>query len=667
MPRSNDPEEVDKRFEALEKKLLDEFRTLGETLDSLKPTPQSEDFISKYGSRPWAAAGSAAKAGIGELKNGALLVMKGDTMGGTAAILSGIGSVSALMQLAGPVGSITAGAMAILTGIISAVLDALKPATRSLEDKIKGMLTDETLKADHDNLYGAYMSWATIQAEISSLVQDRERAAKLIQNDRTETDPSKKLSDREREEKSEIAAGMPWTTLTKYSGWRDHQRVIFTTFSALSSRQGQHSKEWMPLYDLTIQYALNFWVGFTSMAALVDSAGAKTYCVARDLLAKQLRDELYGSHFASLNEGTLWAMYFTGSGTYQSKGSDAYTPEGSSLYWYPSHNNLYQYSGVFGEGAVSTQENLGGEVVSFAVSSSGTIFSAGKISGNYRLCAGRGNADGSPGWRIEPQSQLCDQVFIGEKHNGNIKVIALHGHGHKFTVLDYDDGIDRNFEDNPTAWTPNDRRWLSRRTYGIPDEKTILSLAVDPRSLVDGERLAIYAFALDESDGGKCYRYTLDETKGYIAEVQAFDETSMTPEQIRVATFGVAPKANRSEIGPFSVSCTNAVIIAQVGNKAWAFERLGNLAWREWDLPKHFEDPSLTFYEAHGYEDGAFVCITDRGLRMRYWKVETKQPAFAREGKIQTVRFVRQSSRQAGVMLELLARMESVAAQAADA
>ena len=70
---------------------------------------------------------------------------------------------------------------------------------------------------------------------------------------------------------------------------------------------------------------------------------------------------------------------------------------------------------------------------------------------------------------------------------------------------------------------------------------------------------------------------------------------------------------------------------------------------------------------AHGYDDGAFVCITNKGLRMRYWNVETKQPAFAREDKIQTVRFVRQASQQAGVMLKMLASMELVVAKASEA
>ncbi|WP_158820367.1 hypothetical protein [Granulicella sp. S156] len=627
-------------------------------MQSLVPTPQSDDFITKYGNRPWAAAGTAAKAGVGELKNGALLVMKGDTMGGTAAILSGIGSVSGLMSLAGPVGAIIAGVMAIFTAIISAVLDALKPATRSLEDKIKGMLTDETLKVDRDILYGAYESWATIQVELSSLVQAREQAAKSIQNDLTQTDPNKKLSATALAEQIKIAGGMSWTKLTNYSGWRDHQKTIFTTFSALSSRKGQHSKEWMPLYDLTIQYALNFWVGFTSMAALVDHNGAETYRVARETLAKQLRDELYGSHFASLNEGALWAIYYSGPPSFESAG---YSP-----YILAAHNNLYQFSGVFGEGAVLTQENLGGQVVSFAVSSGGTIFSVGKIDG-YRLCAGRGKADDSPGWRIEPNKRLSDQVFIGERHDGIIKVISLHTNGHNFTVFDYDDGIGKSYENNPTAWTPNDRRWLSHKTYGIPDGKTILSLAVDPRSLIYGEPLAFYAFALDESGGGNCYRYTLDETKGYIADAQIFHETWMTHEQIRVETFDVGPRANRSQISPCTVSCTGNGIFAQVGNMAWVFERSGDHTWRKWNLPNYFDDSSLTFHQAYGGDDGAFVCITNKGLRMRYWNVETKQPAFAREDKIQTVRFVRQASRQADVMLELLASMESVVTQAANA
>lgn len=647
---------VRNHLRGMESQLTQEFNRLDKTVESLKPSTTNKGFLDTYGSRPWPAAGAAAGKGVVELKNGALQVMKGDTVGGTAAIFNGIGSISGVMALAGPVGSIMAGVMSIFTSIISAILNVLMPPTRSLEEKIQGMLTDQTLSNQFSNVKGAYSSWNTIQAEISNEVALREKAARLLEDNLKETDPSKKLPEEILKAQKLIADGWSWERLTTYSNWRTHQQTIFTTFSLLTKEQGRHSKEWMPLYNLTIQYALNFWVGFTSMGALVDEGSHSTYGVSRASLAQELRAALRAGQFASLNEGALWAMHYSGN----------FASDNGSAYNGSTHDNLIQFDGVFDKGAVNVQDNLGGQVYSFAVSSGGTIFSGGKTDNSLKpkLCVGRGKCDETPVWVVKPGAPECQQVVIGERHNGIIKVLALHASGSKITVHDFDDRLGRTFESSPATWTPHDERWGTATTYDVPNARNIASMAVDPRSLVDGEKLAIYAFAL-MADGGVCYRYQFDEECRTLHIAETYNDTWMTTAAFEQATFDRRALLWQGNICPCTVSCTWHTILVQVGNIAWVYERSGNTTWRKWEsLPDFFGKPELIFHQAYVYDDNAYVGMTNMGLHMRYWDLEKNCPAYASENKLQSLRFIRHPSQQAGVMLNLLGAMEKEASNA---
>jgi len=640
--------------EALSRDLQAMFTTLDTESPVLAPTPQNKGFIEKYGARPWRAAGADVAKGIAEISAGAASIRGGDTLGGTSAILKGIGSISGFMALAGPLGAIAAGVMSVITAIVAAVLDALKPAAESLEQKIERLLISQDLRNARHALVAARSAGNVTLAEIDALAGVRKRASEGL--------AGAGADDPRLDTLREQAEGTPWTELKAF-GWVDQFKTIGASFATLSDSKGYGSKEWLGVYDLTIQCATEFWMQFEALAGLVRAIEMPAYQAARRVLAAELQVNIAASHFASLNEGDFYSTWINGNHF------------GWSMYKGDLHNHLYRVQGVFGAGGGANQADLGGQVAAFAHASSGTLFTVGYVSDDH-LFAGRGN---DQGWRIARGAPRCEQVVIGEMADDMIKVVALQDHGKTILVCDFNDeqGTSAGFEQSPEAWTPHDKRWEKMVPYAIPDQWTMLSVAIDPLSLRKNAPLVLYGFGLVEYGGGNCCRLQVDEKTGKVS-VQAIDETWLTPDQIRAATGGVLPPqdgtgkvvpSRLANVSPATVTCARKVILAQVGDTAWVYEREGDRTWRSWDVRKVFWNQDwgaadLQCYQARAFEDEAMVCQTNRGVVLRYWDERQRALILARNDKIQSPWFSRDVARQGGVALELSAILREAAAPA---
>src|SRR5262245_5833415 len=103
---------------------------------------------------PFGTVDTSIQGGLQEFTAADQSCRSGDTMGGSAAVLRGIGSLSAALALAGPAGAVAGALMAAITSIISAILEAMKPATDSLESKLEKIIVAQELKNTHASLVG---------------------------------------------------------------------------------------------------------------------------------------------------------------------------------------------------------------------------------------------------------------------------------------------------------------------------------------------------------------------------------------------------------------------------------------------------------------------------------------------------------------------------------
>ncbi|MBK6579798.1 MAG: hypothetical protein IPG17_27160 [Sandaracinaceae bacterium] len=167
----------------------------------------------------------------------------------------------------------------------------------------------------------------------------------------------------------------------------------------MAKKRDLASTEWLALFDITINYALRFWIAFESMAGLVGGDGttdehapaynnAQLFHALRRIVARQLREDIASVYFEAQNKAQIYHLW---SGVER-------------------RQKIGRRVGVSGQTAEPNQW-LGGKSSSFAISSGGTIFSSGITAGMEPLYVGRGGAES---WQAAPGAAFCDQVFTAE-------------------------------------------------------------------------------------------------------------------------------------------------------------------------------------------------------------------------------------------------------------
>jgi hypothetical protein len=370
----------------------------------------------------------------------------------------------------------------------------------------------------------------------------------------------------------------------------------------------------------------------------------RTFRRTRKAVAKRLRDDILDVHFHSVNEVDFYALYL-GSGV---------PPYGRGIGSYASRmNSIYHRIGVI-ENPDMADINVG-ESANFAVAASGTIFSVG--SNPYTLYAGRLGIEWFKVDQAAFRGDDVEQVTIGELDNDKVVVVCLHGQGHKISFCEFDDAADTFHETKPHAWSAGAWRWGGWSTYGLPDQVTVLSLAVKAHP----PGYSLYAFALDSSGNGQAYEVTFTAGEAN-ARMQAFPDTWFSRSAIFDATNSIAPAPNRQELSPVTISCgMGDTLYVQIGHEMRVRD---NGKWYVWPMRQYSGVSDLDIYQARGFEDGTVVLSTNKGLIMRYLDPKSGwKPRDFTDEKIITICFSKGVSRQASTVQELLKVVTEAAEQ----
>lgn len=563
------------------------------------------------------AAGESVQQSIDEFANAAAAFESGDTMGGTAMVMRGFGSLSGTMALiAPPVGALVGALLGAITSIIAAILEAMRPETESLEQKLEKMIRKGALRQAYVAMSAGKATWELAETKIFMLAEQRQKAADLLLQDKAH--PS--LSDAERKELEDICAGRTWEYLTQNIGWERHKALISESFATLAQERGTVSSEWLALFDITVSYAVRFWMAFESMAGLVGDPGhnkigsaynnMQLFQALRRVVARQLAEDIASVYFEAQNTAKIYHLW-AGIETYQEIG--------------------YRV-GITGQ-SVETTQWLGGKSSTFAVSPGGTIFSTGTKTSTEPLYFGRGNAP----WQESSAVQYCDQVFLGESNKSEIIVALLYGYGQKVKFMSFDDreGIG---EDSVRNWTPNDKRWAVIKEFDFSSHNlTILHLAIRPNRY--GYAVQALGYRKVEEDV-QLYDVLFAGNKIAVAKNSPYFNAAQVKEQLGGNLWC------KSAQSYCAISYYLGEPVVQLGALVQFWE--GGKP-QLWDLRErgHLNASDIKVHQARFFPDLTLVCATNKGLFMRCKADPSdKEPTWVVDRALQTNWFDKHGSKE---------------------
>ncbi len=568
-------------------------------------------FNKDYEKTPFAAAGKDAAAGLKEFVSAAESFKHGDSVGGSSSLLKGIGSFASAMAIAGPAGAAAGALLAAITGLISAILDAMKPAMESLESKIEKLLVTEDLTLMYGEMQAGNVALSHVMQEIEN------QEGKLVGS-----------------------AGMTYAQLTgilnPIAYWAAHEKNILKTMQHLKSFSHSHSREWMPLFDITVAYALRYWLVFESIAALIVEEDKHNYLSHRKITADAIKNSIENIYLSSLNEADFYHLTMGDVAKAYPYDVDQRSAELSIF------SSLALRTGLIDGGAYTMDA---GKLCTFAPSTGGTLFLGATHS---RLYYGRGN-----NWVQVLNCPGCEQVFIGEHSNNKICVVCVHDSGRRFSFAIFDDTSGSVHENGIDSWSTGDWRWGKWCTYDVPEERTILTMAIQP---VERGDFAFWAFVLAKGGGAGLSQISINNEVKLIP----VHETWLPQQKLQDVMFNVSLTAKRWEISPCTISLVGETIFLHVGNQMMIRE-LGK--WVTWELQGQdfFWDPALNIYQARAFADGSLIFATNKGLYARYTALDGKLTSPI-DTSIKTLWFWKQCSDQAVTVKELYKLVASAGA-----
>lgn len=589
-----------------------------------------DNFNKKYEKTPYGVFGTAANNGLNEFNKANAAFKSGDTMGGSAAVLRGIGALSAgLVLVGGPVGAAIGAVLGLLTGVIAAILDALKPATDSMISKIEKLIFEQSLREAYNDIKGGIAGWELIEKQIDNLVA----SGRLI----------------------------TWEFLNQTVPWQEHYVRINRCFSTLQTNARVHSGEWLPLFDLNIIYAMRFWVYLENLSLIFcrerlppdpDShemlpleptlPQVKTFYDMRQLAAKNLRDGVLNTHYSSVNEVDFYSLWLSPGRPYKN-GVDSLTWQANPIY--------HRVGALHG----SANENLSiGKSICFEIAQSGTFFSAG--TNPLTLYAGRPEG----GFKAPPVSfgNGLEQLAIGDFGNDKLGVVCVYANGRQLSFCSFDDRSGTHHEKKHGGWTPGDWRWGTWGKLWLQG-RSILSLAMQPYPT----HWSLYAFTVDRSGNGELCLATWTGDNPNL-KMTPFPETHFSKASLTEAMFGFTPEYGRRGISPCLVTCLGDDLFLQVGKRICHRK---NGKWECWNAQDVLGISGLAVYQARHYADGTTLFSTNQGVIMQYPNPQNDwKPNIYQDKVIETIWFNKAVSSQALTALQLLIQVTEAAKQPID-
>lgn len=582
-------------------------------------------------------AGHDLQESIDHLAEAAEAFKSGDTLGGTAMVMRGIGALSGTLALvAPPVGALVGALLGAITSLIAAILEAMKPQSESLEQKLKRFIEEESLSNAYIAMSAGKAEWEVAEMKIYMLAEQRQRAADLLAQD----DANPQLSVIEREQLMRVCEGRSWEYLTQNIGWERHKARISASFAALAKKRDLASTEWLALFDITMNYALRFWIAFESMAGLVGGDGstdehapaynnAQLFHALRRVVARQLQEDIESVYFEAQNKAQIYHLW---SGVER-------------------RQNIGRRVGVSGQTVEPTQW-LGGKSSSFAVSSGGTIFSSGITDGKEPLYVGRGGAES---WQAAPGAEFCDQVFTAELGEpGEVLVMNLHSYGQRLSYAIFNDMEGHVGEDSKRDWTPNAQRWGGWGHLDFTSQHlTILFAALKS---MDKTSMTIHALGVHEgSHEVQLYEVHVGAD---VRVASAGPDFTFSHAEV-VAELGDHPLWRRSDPTRCAISYFLGEPVVQLG--ALVRGRAEGSPFT-WDLrrPEHLDGP-VVVHQGRFFQDLTFVCATEQGLFMRCRVNPQDGMSWVVDRKLQTSWVWKQASTEVMSAYNLFYRLRDVA------
>jgi hypothetical protein len=636
-------QDLEQEFDRLDTQIKDSdtlIKGLDTQIKGLAPKPKSQVFFDKYGSnRPFKQAGDSVAKSIGEFKNGIRSIQNGDAMGGGAAIVTGVGSLAGFLVVGGPIGAIIAGAMAIITALISVILDALKPAIDSLESKLKRIIEEETLNQAYIAMAGGKAEWEVAEKKIGMLAQQRLQAVKKLAEGG--------LGPAEQAEYEAIAAGWTWEDLTQNIGWEKHKGLISAAFMALSKKRAIGSPEWMALFDITIAYASRFYCSFVSMAGLVGDPYAadplvptrqtsvtrmnnmELFAELRKVVLRQLRDDIDSVYFEYQNNCQFYHLYKNNDRDYLN----------NKDYFSSSFGKHGQRTGVIGDNLRSTEWLAAqGGTAHFAVTSRGTVFSVGTKGTNEDvLYAGRGGGK----WEPAEGAPKCDQVFVTEDlTEERVIVLSLHNYGQTLSVCTFKEAAGAGGEGSPRDWSSTKARWGTWQHYDFTATgKTILTVLATPMS---DKNIGYSVYVLAYSKSIDVNLYQLDLANRTMKVVN--NAYKLAGKEVSEYLYS-AQLDQRSAPSPCAISYIDGSLTVQYGHRMHIPSSDGIKTW-ELRSVGFLDDSQIKVYQGRHYPDGTIVLTTNKGVKMMYRLTPTHSTQWGYSTDIETICSWKQCSTQ---------------------
>lgn len=601
-------------------------------------------------SSEWYYAGQDVKESASSIANGITRLQNGDRLGGAASVLEGIGQLTNLATFAGLPGAVFGGILSAITGIISAILEALNPEKDSLEARIEKIITDNTLKVAKVALAGSESTWIS-QGEIliSSLADTRDAAVEVLGK------PAGEWPTQEQFEKNgyfipdtyvteirdklltwdeaikNMAGGFSWEYLEAHTHYQSHLQDINAGFETLKTYKENYSIEWIALFDQLMGYMFRMYISLQGLAGLVDPSGIQMFKKMQNDVAKQFRDGLDEVIFVAQDMPEIYGLWHTAGIIYYSISS---TQSFQSLMWGMG----------LSQPTPARMEDVGAKCTSFGISSRGTIF----ISAAYLtpMAGRRGIGWGAAG----PEKLECEQIFIGELPESETVIVACtHSNGYKLSICSFNDAEGESWEDSPNKWTPNEARWGTWSHYEYPFK--IIAVGIHA---LDNKYYKVYALGINEDKSVTLY----DLINGSPLAVTLFhwDASTVEKEFSQHDLWFYGPvRTTWHWKGPYpcAISCKpGGFLAAQLGSLVTIRDDAG-IAY--WDLrsPGMLWDADLNCRQARFFSDGTFVMMSNKGLHMMYWNPKKDGVNWAHNPAFESTYFLKIPAREAELMRTL--------------
>ncbi|HZG54641.1 MAG TPA: hypothetical protein VEZ40_21240 [Pyrinomonadaceae bacterium] len=569
----------------------------------------------------YAAAAQETKEASKSLIEGFKHLNAGDRLGGAAALLEGMGQLTKLGALIGPVGAAAGGVFSLFTGIIASILEAFNPEKESLLEEIKKTLVVQALIKQSSDLEASETRWRNDGADyIVKMAAARDAVIAARKAGRTfdkEKDATDEMFFPENYTPEMMVEGVAWDKLKVIVNAPARVQEIDDALDFLGKNLDQPLEEWGALMDQVVGYMFRMWLSMPGLSTLVDRGSHGGFISWHHQTAASWSEKLRLMEFPAQNNCRIYTRWHKG-------GAESFDT---------NLEPLYQRMGVTLEEWTAFEEVHYEPVRNFAVSSSGTIFSVAEHQvqnpgheapwdtnmWKYVMFATVGRRGAT--WKRAKNSPEGEQIFIGEMPDvpHTVVVACTHDGGRMLSICGFNDATEEG-----ENWSPDDSRWGDWHPWWL--DFKVASVAIAPRG---NKEYGIYVLGLNYDLSVTLYELPWE---GSPKPVEGFHWSKAEVENIGAMNLLDAgrwsahtPYSCAISLAPFAVQLGSSVRV-KVGTEVYSWDLRGEpseVGHPQGNIgdgtPFMMLRPNLKTHQGKFYSDGTFVTCSNQGVDMLYW------------------------------------------------